>query len=307
MSDTSKRSASSPPAPAPAAGPTGTGLPFVQWKNLALIGAGILVLWGLVIASGSRAAMIVMGVLTGVLAGGGVYVYRWVKRQQSLAGLLQKAQASPEGRKAVLEQLSAGGEVDKDVMNLVVRAQLEAQEDPDKALATLDRIDMKKVPALMEDDVKGLRAQLLLLLGQTREAGLLADGIQVSRAQQAESRGMLAATVAEAWARSGKSKEASDLLSTFAPDDASYAKVRVPLMFARIFVNFAESRKELVRKDMLALVKDDPNYLGRFVHPKFKVHPELQKMAREVLMRDPNVRKMAQQTSRNSAPHRPRR
>jgi len=282
-------------------------LPFVQWKNLGLIGGGVLLLWVLVILSQSRVAMIVMGVLTGVLLGGGVYVYRWVKRQQSLAGLLQKAQASPEGRKAVLEQLSAGGDVDKDVMNLVVRAQLEAQEDPEVALATLDRIDMKKVPSLMEDDVKGLRAQLLLLLGQTREAGILADGIQVSRAQQAESRGMLAATVAEAWARSGKSKEAADLLSTFTPDDANYVKVRVPLMFARIFVNFAESRKELVRKDMLTLVKDDPNYLGRFVHPKFKVHPELQKMAREVLMRDPNVRKMAQQAQRGSAPHRPRR
>jgi hypothetical protein len=282
-------------------------MPFVQWKNLALIGGGVLVLWALVIASGSRVAMIVMGVLTGVLIGGGIYVWRWVERQRSLAGLLQKAQASPEGRKAVLEQLSAGGDVDKDVMNLVVRAQLEAQDDPEKALATLDRIDMKKVPALMEDDVKGLRAQLLLLLGQTREAGILCDGIQVSRAQQAESRGMLAATVAEAWARSGKSKEAADLLATFTPDNPDYVKVRVPLMFARIFANFAENKKELVRKDMLALVKDDPNYLGRFVHPKFRVHPELQKMAKEVLMRDPNVRKMAQQQSQRGAPQRMRR
>jgi len=282
-------------------------MPFVQWKNLALIGGGVLVLWALVIASGSRVAMIVMGVLTGVLIGGGIYVWRWVERQRSLAGLLQKAQASPEGRKAVLEQLSAGGDVDKDVMNLVVRAQLEAQDDPEKALATLDRIDMKKVPALMEDDVKGLRAQLLLLLGQTREAGILCDGIQVSRAQQAESRGMLAATVAEAWARSGKSKEAADLLATFTPDNPDYIKVRVPLMFARIFANFAENKKELVRKDMLALVKDDPNYLGRFVHPKFRVHPELQKMAKEVLMRDPNVRKMAQQQSQRGAPQRMRR
>ncbi len=303
----SKRPASSPP-PAPSAEPAGSPtMPFVQWKNLALIGGGVLVLWALVIASGSRVAMIVMGVLTGVLIGGGIYVWRWVERQRSLAGLLQKAQASPEGRKAVLEQLSAGGDVDKDVMNLVVRAQLEAQDDPEKALATLDRIDMKKVPALMEDDVKGLRAQLLLLLGQTREAGILCDGIQVSRAQQAESRGMLAATVAEAWARSGKSKEAADLLATFTPDNPDYVKVRVPLMFARIFANFAENKKELVRKDMLALVKDDPNYLGRFVHPKFRVHPELQKMAKEVLMRDPNVRKMAQQQSQRGAPQRMRR
>lgn len=282
-------------------------MPFVQWKNLAFIGGGVLLLWALVIASGSRVAMIVMGVLTGVLLGGGFYVWRWVTRQRNLAGLLQKAQASPEGRKAVLEQLSAGGDVDKDVMNLVVRAQLEAQEDPEKALATLDRIDMKKVPALMEDDVKGLRAQLLLLLGQTREAGILCDSIQVARAQQAESRGMLAATVAEAWARSGKSKEAFDLLATFTPDNPDYVKVRVPLMFARIFTHFAENKKELVRKDMLALVKDDPNYLGRFVHPKFRVHPELQKMAREVLMRDPNVRKMAQQQSQRGAPQRMRR
>ena len=58
-----------------------------------------------------------------------------------------------------------------------------------------------------------------------------------------------------------------------------------------IFANFAKVRRELVRKDMSALCKEDPNYLGRFMHPKFKVPSELQDIAKEVAMRDPEVRK----------------
>ncbi|MBL8601952.1 MAG: hypothetical protein JNK72_08510 [Myxococcales bacterium] len=276
-----------------AAAPGAPAMPEIQWKNLLWVAVPLVLLWALVIASGSKIAITVMAVLTGVIVGGGIYLYRLFERQKKLASLMQKASASPEGRKEVLAQLS-GSDADKDVMNAVVKAQLEAQDDPEKALDTLNAIDMKKVPALMLDDVRGLKAQLLLLLGKTREAGEICDTIEVSRAQQPESRGMLAATVAEAWARSHKEKEAEGLLETFKPDDAAYAKVRVPLLFARIFVNFANKKKELVRKDMLTLVKEDPNYLGRFMHPKFKVHPELQQIATDVLQRDPGVRQMMQ-------------
>ena len=37
----------------------------------------------------------------------------------------------------------------------------------------------------------------------------------------------------------------------------------------------------------------DVNYLGRFIMPQFRVHPELQKLARSVLESHPGARKMA--------------
>jgi hypothetical protein len=109
---------------------------------------------------------------------------------------------------------------------------------------------------------------------------------------------MLAATVAEAWARTGKHKEALDLLDTIKPEDDAYEKARVPLLFARIYAAFAGGRRDEVRKDMGALIKQDVNLLGRFVMPKAKVHPELQKLARDALQRSPEVRKMVQRQSR---------
>ena len=105
---------------------------------------------------------------------------------------------------------------------------------------------------------------------------------------------MLAATVAESWARSGKHKEALDLLGTIKPDDDDFEKVRVPLLFARIFAGFAAGQREQVRRDLATLMKQDINLLGRFVAPQARVHPELQKIAREMLQRDPEVRKMVQ-------------
>ncbi len=292
--------------PAKSAGAAAPQVPALQTRNLAVLGAAVLLLWAMAAASRSVTALVVMGVLTVALAAGGVWVWRLIDRQKKLATLMQRAQSGAAGRDEVLKQLSADGAADQDVMNVVIRAQLEAQEDPEKALDTLDTIDMKKVPGLMVDEVQGMRAQMLLVVGRTREAGEIADKIKVSQSQQADSRGMLAATVAEAWARSGRSKEAAEMLVTYSPDDESYVKLRVPLLFARIFANFAESRKELVRKDMLALIKDDPNYLGRFVHPKWRVHPELAKMARDLLMRDPEVRKQAQKMGRAQQGH-PRR
>ncbi len=178
-------------------------------------------------------------------------------------------------------------------MNVVLRAQLEAQTDPDLALATLDKIDMKKVPAMALDQVRGLKAQLLLLNGRLDEAKSLCADIQPSKAQEAASRGMLAATVAETWARTGRAKEAREMLSTISPDDTAYAQSRVPLLFARVFANFAETKHGLVKKDLTAIAKENVNLLGRFLDPRFKTAPELMRLAQEIVMADPEMQKMA--------------
>ena len=285
-----------PPAPADLA----SMIPGLKLQNLAYIGAAVALLWALVIASGSKVAAGVMGVVSVALVAGGVWVWRWIQKQQRLAKLVTAAQGSPEERKKALEQLN-DPEAGKDVMNLIVRAQIEAQEDPEKALATLESVDIDKVPAVAQDDVRAMKAQMYLLNGRVREAAELADKMKPSNAQQAEQRGMMVATMSEAWARSGREKEAADLLGTFSPDDATYEKVKVPLLFARIFANHALRKNDLARKDMLALSKENVNYLGRFLEKRFKPPQDLQKMAQEVAMRNPEVKKMAQQAARSQS------
>lgn len=267
-------------------------MPKLKWQNLAVIGAVLVGVWVLVAMSGSKVALGATAALTVALAAGGVWVWRFIQKQQSLVKLAQKGAASAEGREEVLKELAAKG--DKDAMNLMLRAQLEAQTDPDKALATLKSIDMAKVPVVMVDQVRGLKAQLLLLNGGLDEARSLCADIQPSKAQDAASRGMLAATVAETWARTGRGKEARELLATISPDDAAYAQSKLPLLIARVFANYAETKHGLVRKDLTALAKENIQLLGRFMDPRFKTEPGLMKLAQEVIMADPEMQKMAQ-------------
>jgi hypothetical protein len=270
-------------------------MPGFQARNLAIIGGLVAILWLTALATGSKIFLVIVAVMTAVIAGLLLYVFQWAKKQRRMMDLLQSASVSPEARKQALAQLQAEKGGDKDVMNAIARAQLEAQEDPDKALATLEAIDLKKVPGPMADDVRAFRAQMYLTVGRASEARPLADEIKVTNASTAESRGMLAATVAEAWARTGKHKEALDLLGTIKPEDPDYGQARVPLLFARIYASFAAGQREQVRKDMTALLKQDVNLLGRFLMPKAKAHPELQKIAKDLLQRGPEVRKMMQQ------------
>lgn len=266
-------------------------MPGLKVKNLAIGGAVLVGIWALVVASESKIAMGVMAALTVALAGAAIWVWRFIKKQQSLMKIAKKGTSSPEGREAALKELAAAG--DKDVMNIVLRAQLEAQTDPDQALATLDKIDMKKVPAMALDQVRGLKAQLLLLNGRLEDASQLCQDIQPSKAQDVAARGMLAAAVAETWARTGRAKEAREMLSTISPDDTAYAQSRVPLLFARVFANFAETKHGLVKKDLTAIAKENVNLLGRFLDPRFKTAPELARLAQEIVMADPEMQKMA--------------
>ncbi len=289
--------ANKPSLPAPAGKPsTPAVVPpgGLQWRNVAIIGGVVAILWVTAFASNSKAFIIVVAVLTLVVAGALFWIYRWASKQRKLMELLQSANVSPEARKEALAKLKAAPDADKDVMNAIARAQLQAQEDPDAALTTLESVDLKKVPAPMADDVRAFRAQLYLVKGRSKEARELADEIKPSNAATPEARGMLAATVAEAWARTGKHTEALDLLGTIKPEDPDFAQAKAPLLYARIYASFAAGKRDDVRRDMATLVRQDVNLLGRFVAPQLKVHPELQKIAKEVLMRDPNVRKAAQ-------------
>ena len=106
-------------------------MPALKVKNLAIGGAILVAIWVLVISSGSKVAMGVMAGLTVALAVAAAWVWRFIMKQQSLMKIVQKGAASPEGREAALKELAAAG--DKDVMNVVVRAQLEARAERERA------------------------------------------------------------------------------------------------------------------------------------------------------------------------------
>jgi hypothetical protein len=288
--------ANTPPAP-------NAGEPVIRYRNLAVAGLVFVALWGLAIASRSKGTMIVLGIVTVLIAGFGFYVWRWYQKQKAIMDLAKRANESPEARRAAIEELKVREGADDDVMNTLMRAQLELQEDPERAMATFESIDMKKVPAMMQNEVRGMKAQVYLARGRVDEAASLCDQIKLTEIQQAEVRVMMAATSAEAWARTDRVKAARDLLEMYSPEDATYASAKVPLLFARVFANAAERKAPLVRKDLLTLCRENPQYLARFVDPAGKVSSDLQQAAAEVLRNDPGARKMiSEMASSGSAP-----
>lgn len=103
----------------------------------------------------------------------------------------------------------------------------------------------------------------------------------------------MAALIGEAWARTGKHEAALELLSTFNVDDPEFSQARLPLLFARIFANFASGKR--ARKDINALMKMDINYLGRFLQPGPGVHLELKMLVQDVAKAHPDVKRQQRQ------------
>jgi hypothetical protein len=69
---------------------------------------------------------------------------------------------------------------------------------------------------------------------------------------------------------------------------------------AKVFAKFAANQRGPARTELSALAEEDPNHLGRFLSPQFRVHPELQKLARQVLESHPGARKMAKSAGKNA-------
>src|SRR5690606_23324597 len=106
------------------------------------------------------------------------------------------------------------------------------QEDPQKALATLEQIDLNKVMAPVADEARAQRAMIHLMQGQVNLARQLADNIELKRHQDAKTRAMMAAVISEAWARSGQAKKGLDTLELFDLEDPDYADLRPQLLRA---------------------------------------------------------------------------
>lgn len=276
--------------------------PLFNKKTLATGGGIVILVWLTALLTGSKIVVGIVAVLTLALAGLLVYALRQFNKQKAVYALLKDGQASPEARRAALEQLAAQDPQAQDLLNAIAKAQLQAQDDPDAALKTLEGIDLQKAPQEAADQVRVFRAQILLFKNRAREARDLADQVNVPATGPVEGRAMMAAVVAEAWARTGKFKEALVLLEEFKPDNAELGQTKPFILFARVFAFFAAGQKERAAKDLKALMAIDVNMLGRFVQPGPGIHIELRKMATEVLQTHGEFAKMARAQQRMTQP-----
>lgn len=231
--------------------------------------------------TGRALALGLPGLATLLLVGVVLWAVKQAKKARSVAGILNKVETA-EDRKAALEEIDASFKK-KDPAAIFARAQLELQDDPKKALATLEKIDLGKVQANVADEARTQRAMIHLLMGDVSDARPLADGIELSRHQDARSRAMMTAVIGEAWARSGQAKKALDTLSIIDPEDPEYDALKPQLYrafaYAYAHSNDLKGMKRCVRR----LADIDLRLLGGFMAKR--AHPLLQKEAKQTLER----------------------
>lgn len=270
----------------------------IKKKTLITIAVVVVAVWAFAIQTGSAIFMSVVGGLTVLLAVVLVWALRQVRKQRGLVGLLRGASASPAARKSALAELEAKKDADAP-LNVFARAQLMATDNPAGALALLEPIGLKAYHASMQDDVALLMTQLYLGLGRTQDARKTADTINVDNPDRKQVRAMAACIVGEAWARTGKPKEALALVDTVEIPSGDAQQIGLQMRIVRVFAKFATNQRGPARSELMQLADDDPNNLGRFLMPQFRVHPELQKLARRVLEQHPASRAMAKQQARS--------
>ena len=224
-------------------------------------------------------ALAVPGVLTVVILGVLVWTLRQAKKARGVASILQGVE-SAEDRKAALEKLEAGFKKN-DPAKVFAKAQLEMQEDPRKALATLEQLDLSKVMAPVADEARTQRAMLHLMLGEVSLARQLADNVDLKRQQDPRSRAMMAAIVSEAWARSGQAKKAIETLDVFDLTDAQLEPLRPQIYRSYAYAYAHTNRLKDLRRALRRMLDIDVRLLGGFLMKK--THPLLQKEARRLV------------------------
>ena len=256
--------------------------PGIKWKTVGLIGFGFVIVWGLVIGLIpwiGYVGVIGAGVLTAVAVGFGVYLWRLTRKSQGIVDILKTA-TDAEGRKDALERLEAKGKKG-DAMNALARAQLLAQEKPGEAIRILEELDLKKTPALVQNDVRANLALLYLMNNRARDARALADDIRLDQQGQPKGKALYAAVVAESFARTGKAEDAKVLLETYDAADPEYGEVGAMLYRAQVYTFMATKNRGLAKKAMENLASIDPNMVAAFVLKGG--NPQLAKMAKQVI------------------------
>ncbi len=271
----------------------------IKKKNIIIIGVIVAVVWAFTIQTGSTVLLIITSVLTVILAGVLIWAFRMLRKQKGLVNILQGATQSPEARREAIAKLSEGKDANAPV-NLFARAQLIAADDPKEALKMLEPVELSKFPPAMQDDVALLKTQLYLGMGRTQDAAKASSTMNLDNPERKEIRPMAAAIGAEALARTGKPKEALALIETIVPPKKNGDQIMLQARIAKVFAKFASNQRGPARTELVSLAEEDPNHLGRFLMPQFRVHPELQKLARQVLESHPGARKMAKGAAKNA-------
>jgi hypothetical protein len=251
-------------------------------KGLGLrIGVPVVIIWVIGIGVGRMWSIAAAGVITAAAAALVVWILRFTKKTRAVAELVQGAQ-TPAARKEALAKLETDFKKG-DTAAIFARAQLELHEDPRKALATLETIDLGKVMASTADEARAQRAMIHLILGEPDRARQLVDPIDLSRHQQAKSRAMIVSVMGEAWARTGQGKKALDTLSVFDPEDAEYADLKPQLYRSFAFAYASVNDTKGIRRVLRKMLEINPQLLGGFLMKK--IHPLLEREAKEMLKR----------------------
>jgi hypothetical protein len=254
--------------------------PTIKWKSILQIVAAIAVLWVtgfILVPFVGYWGVGVVGVLTLVAIGFGIYVWRLTSRSRAILDIMKSA-VDEQGRQRAIEAL---GSDDKDAMKALARAQLLGQTDPQEAQRVLEAIDVAKAPTVVQDDVRGQLAMLYLRNNRTREARALVDLMRLDRRPDPKSKALYAAVMAEALARTGSADEARKLLETYSADEAEQAEVRAMLLRAQVYTFVTLKKRGLAKRAMDGLVEIEPNLLGGFLLKGGP--PEIAKLARQSL------------------------
>lgn len=261
--------------------------PRAQLKSMAFrLGLPVLAAWmiGLFVFGWSHGALakgLALGLpalVTALAVGVVVWALRQANKAQSIASILSGIE-SEEDRQSALSELEQSSKK-KDVAAIFAKAQLELQSDPERALATLETIDLNKVMAPVADEARAQRAMIHLLQGQVSLARQLVDNIELKRHQEPKTRAMLTAILAEAWARSGKPKQALDTLAVISPEDEIYRDLQPQLYRALAFAHAYANQSKEMRRALKRLLDHDVRLLGGFLTKR--THPLLQKEAKRL-------------------------
>ncbi len=260
------------------------------------VGLVLAVIWAIagIVTRWTVIPLYVAGALTVAAVGAGVWLRGYVRKSRELGALLRSAGETEQGRQDALRKLTTDFKKG-DVQAAIARAQLEMQDDPRTALATLESIELEKQLSPVADQVRCTRATIHLQLGELQEARALVDKIELGKQQEPKTRAMFAAIAGEAWGRTGQSKKAVELLDLYNPEDPEYGEMRVQMWRSRAFACAGNGDMKGASRALKKLVEVNPQLLGMFVAAK-KVHPMLQQEAKQLLMRSGAVqRRMVRQ------------
>lgn len=249
------------------------------------IAAVAVVLWitALIVPWGGWIPEVVAGIATIVGVAVAIWLNRYVKKSQKLGALLKGAETE-EGRKQAIERLDT--EFKKgDTQAVIAKAQLQMQDDPRAALATLETVNVDKELAPIAGQVRAMRAMIHLTLGETKEARALADRLELGKQQEPKTRVMFATVAGEAWARSGEGRKAVDTLDLFNPDAPENAEMRAQMWRARAFAYAAVNDTKGISRALRKLADINPHLLGMFLPPQKRVHPLLEREAKQMVAR----------------------